>query len=446
MNIKIKKGLDIKLAGAVDPAAKIEPAARPRFVAVTPDDFPGFIPKPEVKEGDAVKAGSPLLRDKNDERVKIVSPASGRVAAVVRGERRKIERVVVELDGSDAALGFKNSNIYSREAALDLLASTGMLARMRRRPYGIVPRTSETPRDIFVTAMDTAPLAASMMTIVAGHKTELEAGVKLLRELTDGKVYLSVGPDWTMGAVAGAEMVSVEGPHPSGNVGAQIAAIAPIDKGDVVWTLDVVTLYKIGVVAVKGTVDGSTVVAVTGSEVAKPALVSTVEGARIDSVVEGRLAKAEHHVRMISGNVLTGSAVTGDDYLRFPYRQITVIPEGDDVDEFMGWASMSPSKQSTSRTFPGHFSGRAFSPDARMLGGRRAMIMSGEYDKVLPMDIMTEYLLKAIIGRNIEEMEQLGIYEVIPEDVALCEYVDTSKIPVQQILQEGIDYMRKELE
>jgi len=446
MNIKIKKGLDIKLAGAVDPAAKIEPAAKPRFVAVTPDDFPGFLPKPEVKEGDAVKAGSPLLRDKNDEKVKIVSPASGRVVAVVRGERRKIERVVVELDGSDAALGFKNSNIYSREAALDLLASTGMLARMRRRPYGIVPRTSETPRDIFVTAMDTAPLAASMQVIVAGHKAELEAGVKLLRELTDGKVYLSVGSDWTMGAVAGAEMVSVEGPHPSGNVGVQIAAISPINKGDVVWTLDVVTLYKIGVAAVKGMVDGSTVVAVAGSEVSKPALVSTLEGARIDSVVEGRLAKAEHHVRMISGNVLTGSAVTGEEYLRFPYRQITVIPEGDDVCEFMGWASMSPSKQSTSRTFPGHFLGRAFSPDARILGGRRAMIMSGEYDKVLPMDIMTEYLLKAIIGRNIEEMEQLGIYEVIPEDVALCEYVDTSKIPVQQILQEGIEYMRKELE
>lgn len=446
MNIKIKKGLDIKLAGAVSPSAALATAPKPRAVAVTPDDFPGFLPKPEVKEGDAVKIGSPLLRDKNDERVKIVSPVAGRVAAVVRGDRRKIERVVVEPDGSDVALGFKNSDIYSREAALGLLASTGMLARMRRRPYGIVPRMDETPRDIFITAMDTAPLAASLTVIVNGKKDALEAGVKVLRELTDGKVYLCVGSDWTMGDVAGAEMVSVEGPHPSGNVGVQIAAISPINKGDVVWTLDVVTLYKIGVVATKGTVDGSTVVAVTGSEVANPALVSTAEGAKIESIIEGRLAKSDHHVRIISGNVLTGAAVTGDDYLRFPYRQITVIPEGDDVDEFMGWASMSPSKQSTSRTFPGHFLGRNFAPDARILGGRRAMIMSGEYDKVLPMDIMLEYLLKAINGRNIEEMEKLGIYEVIPEDVALCEYVDTSKIPVQQILQEGIDYMRKELE
>ncbi len=249
-----------------------------------------------------------------------------------------------------------------------------------------------------------------------------------------------------MGNIAGAEMVTVEGPHPSGNVGVQIANIAPINKGDIVWTLDVVTLYKIGVVATKGIVDCSTIVAVTGSEVKEPALVKTVEGAQISSIIDGRLAKTDHHVRIISGNVLTGTAVDDNDYLRFPYRQITVIPEGDDVEEFMGWASMSPSKQSTSRTFPGHFLGRAFTPDARILGGRRAMIMSGEYDKVLPMDIMPEYLIKAILGRNIEEMEKLGIYEVIPEDLALCEYVDTSKIPVQQIVREGLDYMRKELE
>lgn len=446
MNIQIKKGLDIKLAGAVDPAAKVVTASQPQSVAVTPDDFPGFTPKPEVKEGDTVKAGSPLLRDKNDENVKIVSPVAGRVAAVVRGERRKIERVVVEPDGTDAALGFKNSGVYSREAAISLLAATGMLARMRRRPYGIVPRTGETPRDIFITALDTAPLAVPMTKIVDGHKAELEAAVKLLSELTAGKIYLSVGKDWTMGAVAGAEMVTVEGPHPSGNVGVQIANIAPINKGDIVWTLDVVTLYKIGVVATKGAVDCSTIVAVTGSEVKEPALVKTVEGAQISSIIGGRLAKTDHHVRIISGNVLTGTAVDDNDYLRFPYRQITVIPEGDDVEEFMGWASMSPSKQSTSRTFPGHFLGRTFTPDARILGGRRAMIMSGEYDKVLPMDIMPEYLIKAILGRNIEEMEKLGIYEVIPEDLALCEYVDTSKIPVQQIVREGLDYMRKELE
>ena len=251
MNIQIKKGLDIKLAGAVDPAAKVVTASQPQSVAVTPDDFPGFTPKPEVKEGDTVKAGSPLLRDKNDENVKIVSPVAGRVVAVVRGERRKIERVVVEPDGTDAALGFKNSGVYSREAAISLLAATGMLARMRRRPYGIVPRTGEIPRDIFITALDTAPLAVPMTKIVDGRKAELEAAVKLLSELTAGKIYLSVGKDWTMGNIAGAEMVTVEGPHPSGNVGVQIANIAPINKGDIVWTLDVVTLYKIGVVATK---------------------------------------------------------------------------------------------------------------------------------------------------------------------------------------------------
>lgn len=440
MNIKIKKGLDLRLAGALTDTA-IAARVMPDSVAVIPDDFPGLAPKPEVKEGDKVLAGQPLLRDKTYETLKVVSPVSGTVRAVVRGERRKIERVVIEPDAEQ-----KSATADSAQSAIALLCASGMLAMMRQRPYDIVPRPDRQPRDIFVTAIDSAPLAAPMTASLAGKKHLLEAGARFLASATTGKVYLSVADDWSLGDIGGAEMVHVQGPHPVGNAGVQIANIAPVNKGETVWTLDAVTLARIGRIVTDGTFDGSTLVALTGSEVEKPCMIETVMGAQLSAIVGGRLKKADHHVRIISGNVLTGTAEDADGYLRFPYRQVTVIPEGDDVDEFMGWASLSPSKMSTSHTFPGHFLRKAFSPDARLLGGRRAMIMSGQYDKYMPMDIMAEYLLKAIIARDIEGMEQLGIYEVAPEDFALAEYADTSKMPLQQIVRDGLDYLRKETE
>jgi len=445
MNIKIKKGLDLRLAGSLTDTA-IAAKAMPKYVAIIPDDFPGLAPKPEVKEGDKVAAGQPLLHDKTYETLKVASPVSGTVRAVVRGERRKIERVVIEPDAEQTSAKAAIAGIDSAEKAVALLCSTGMLAMMRQRPYDIVPRPDRPARDIFVTAIDSAPLAAPLTASLDSKKALLEAGVKLLAMATTGKVYLSVGDDWQLGDIAGAEMVHAQGPHPMGNTGVQIANIAPVNKGETVWTLDAVTLAKIGRIMTDGTYDGSALVALTGSEVEKPCVIATTMGAQLSAIVSGRLKKADHHVRIISGNVLTGTAESDEGYLRFPYRQVTVIPEGDDVDEFMGWASLSPSKMSTSHTFPGHFLHRAFKPDARLLGGRRAMIMSGQYDKYMPMDIMSEYLLKAIIARDIEGMEQLGIYEVAPEDFALAEYADTSKMPLQQIVRDGLDYLRKEIE
>lgn len=447
MNIKIKKGLDLKLEGAANDDG-IAGKALPRLAAIIPDDFPGLAPKLEVKEGDKILAGQPLLRDKAHENLKVASPASGTVSAVVRGERRKIERVVIELDSDQkgATASADALKIDAAEKAVALLCSSGMLAMMRQRPYDIVPRPDRQPRDIFVTAIDSAPLAAPMSAALAGKKALLDAGAKLLAKATPGKVYVTVGDDWRLGDVAGAEMVHAHGPHPVGNVGVQIANISPINKGETVWTLDAVTLARIGQIASGAEYDGSAIVALTGSEVEKPCLLQTIMGAEISSIISGRLKKADHHVRVISGNVLTGAAVGEDGFLRFPYRQVTVIPNGDDVDEFMGWASVSPSKMSTSQTFPGHFLRRAFNPDARLLGGRRAMIMSGQYDKYIPMDIMGEYLIKAILARDIESMERLGIYEVAPEDFALAEYADTSKMPLQQIVRDGLDYLRKETE
>lgn len=444
IGIRIKKGLDINIAGAVSASGK--PADRPSATAaVCPDDFPGFVPKVEVREGDAVKAGTPLLRDKNYPQVKLVSPLGGTVKAVVRGERRKIERVVVEYGDSEPAR-LDNAGIFDDAAAARaFLQTSGLWAMTRQRPYDIVTLGDAELRDIFVAGFDSAPLAVNPSAFAPEDVKAMEAGVKLLSLITKGKVYVSRRAGTALPDLKGAEMVDIEGPHPSGNAGTMIAAVKPVNKGETVMTLDLSTLRRIGAAALTGVVPMDTVVALTGSEVKEPKMVKTIIGAEVASIINGDIKADNRHHRVISGNVLTGTKVASDDYLRFPWRQITVIPEGDDVDEFMGWASLSPKKLSTSRSFPGRFFNRVFRPDARLNGGRRAMIMSGEYDKVMPMDILPEYLVKAILAKDIDRMEQLGIYEVAPEDFALAEFADTSKLELQKIVREGLDYLRKEL-
>lgn len=443
INLSLKKGLDLNLVGEISDFTPHE--IKVDRCAVIPDDFYGLLPKPEVHEGDTVKIGSPLLRDKNHADMKVVSPMAGTVKAIVRGDRRKILRVEIVADGSGASETFATEGIKDPAKALGLLMQSGMLARIRQRPYDIVPNPDVTPRDIFVTSIDSAPLALDPATLVKGKEKELAAATGLLSVITKGKIYISRRPG-TLPDIPGAEMVDVHGPHPVGNAGVIAANIAPVNKGETIWTLDIVTLAKIGHLILSGSVDSSATLGVCGSEVKTPCVVKTTEGAPVEDLLKNNIDDDHRHHRIISGNVLTGFATPADGYLHFPYRQLTVIPEGDDVDEFMGWASLSPGKMSASRSFPGHFLKKRFAPDARILGGRRAMIMSGEFDKVFPMDILPEYLLKAIIGRDIDKMEQLGIYEVAPEDFALCEYVDTSKMEIQKIVREGLDYLRKELE
>ncbi len=449
IEIKLKKGLDLHLAGGVADLSAKAIRRIPERVAVTPDDFTGIIPKADVREGDTVKAGQPLLHDKLDENLKIVSPAPGKVAAVVRGNRRKIERVVIEVDNTGEAVSHDTADaVISRENARNLLLVSGLWAFTRQRPYDIVTRPDAEIRDIFVTGFDSAPLAVSLQRFGSDHERvqRLETGVKLLSMLTDGNVYITRRQSQHMPDIHGAEMVDITGPHPAGNAGTAIAAINPVNKGETVMTLTVETLERIGALVQSGIAPMNTTVALTGSEVKSPKTIETLIGAEIKTLLADDIADDHRHHRIISGNVLTGHTVTTDGYLRFPYTQVTVIPEGDDVDEFMGWASMSPSKMSISPSFPARLFGRKqFKPDARLLGGRRAMIMSGQYDKVLPMDILPEYLVKAVLAKDIDRMEQLGIYEVAPEDFALAEYVDTSKLELQKIIREGLDYLRKEL-
>ncbi|MDE6206976.1 MAG: NADH:ubiquinone reductase (Na(+)-transporting) subunit A [Muribaculaceae bacterium] len=445
MKLKLKKGLKLNIAGSVAPDAKIEDVAV-TSVAICPEDYPGFVPKVCVHEGDSVSIGTALLFDKVHTDIKLVSPIAGTVRAVVRGERRKILRIEIAA-GPKEATNPSPMKVNDGTAARRLLAENGFLALMRQRPYDIVPSPEGEVRNIFVTAIDTAPLAASASMVQPFFdKADYEAAVNILNMVTSGKVYISHPAGWQLGDIKGAEMVEVSGPHPAGNAGVQAANISPVNKGEIIWTLDLPTLGRIGKYVRTGEWEWRTVVTIAGPEVNTPGLSATLVGAPVENLLASHMKPASHHRRIISGNVLTGTAIGNDGYLRYPYRQITVIAEGDDRDEFMGWASLSPDKMSESASFPGHFRKAPFVPDARLNGGRRAMIMSGQYEQYIPMDILPEYLLKAIHARDIEAMERLGIYEVAPEDFAAAEYADTSKIPLQSIVREGLDYIRKELE
>lgn len=438
--IKLKRGYDLNLKGKV-PSSQIEPAPKCTSVAVVPDDFQGIIPRMDKKAGEHVVAGEVLYHDKTREAIKVTAPVSGTLKEVVRGERRKILAVVIEPDGHNDSRTFDTKNTVK-----DLLLESGLWTMMRQRPYDVVPNPEVMPRDIFVTAFDSAPLAPSLLTVMGDDVKHVQRGIDALKTLTLGQVHVGCRPQEPLD-VAGADVNVFAGKHPAGNAGVQAANVKPVNKGEVIWTLDIVTVARIGKLLATGKVDFSTVVALTGSEVKAPKLVSTVMGASIDSLLKDNLAADGKQQRIISGNVLTGVKVEQGGYLRAPYRHVTVIPEINKPDEFMGWASLSPKKFSIYRVFTSWLCGkREVNLDAKLNGGERAIVLSGEYDRMLPMDIYAEFLIKAIIAFDIDKMEQLGIYEVAPEDFALAEFACTSKLELQRIVREGLDRMRAEME
>ena len=436
-NFKLKKGFNLSLKGAV--ADKEITRAVAQRCGVVPDDFSGIIPRLDVKEGDKVSAGDALFHDKNHLEIKITSPVSGTIDKIVRGERRKIQSVEIIPDGT----------ITKRKIATDdvkqAMLESGLWAFMRQRPYDIVPEPEIEPRDIFVTAFDSSPLAESFGLLLDDKKEYLQQGIDALATLTSGKVYVGFKPGEEI-SLKHCEVNTFEGPHPAGNAGVQVANVKPVNKGEVVWTLDAVTVARIGELLATGEMPVDTIVAVTGENVVKPKLVKCTMCCDIASLIAGNITDEENS-RIISGNVLTGAKVEATGFLRYPYRQITVIPEVKDTAEFMGWASLSAKKFSLYRSFTSRLFGvkKPFSFDAKLNGGERAIIMSGEYDRMLPMDIYAEFLIKAIIAFDIDKMEQLGIYEVAPEDFALCEFADTSKLELQRIVREGLERLRKEM-
>ena len=408
--IRLRKGLDIKLLGA--PVKELTEVGLAESYALCPDDFTGVTPKPVVKEQQTVKAGEALFIDKNHPEVKFVSPVSGEVVAVNRGARRKVMSIVVKPDAKQTYVEFGTKSVQSLsgEEVKATLLESGLFSFFRGNELD------------FRTGLSAiAKIAPTTLSISASQTAET---------LTDAK---------------NVDLYAFKGAHPAGNVGVQINHIKPVNKGEVVWTIDPEAVIFIGRLFNKGVVDMTRVIAVAGEEIVNPQYLKVIAGAKISSIVDGRLNKTEH-IRIINGNVLTGVKCTKDDYLGAFANMVTVIPEGDDVNEFMGWIAPRFKQFSVSRTF---FSWlcckKPFSIDARIKGGERHMIMSNEYDKVFPMDIYPEYLIKAIITGNIDKMEAYGIYEVAPEDFALCEFVDSSKLELQRIVREGLNNLRAEM-
>ena len=446
--IKLRKGLDIKLRGKAE--TRLSETARADVYALVPSDFEGVTPKMLVKEGDTVKAGTPLFFSKNDQRVLFASPVSGTVKAVNRGEKRRILSVTVTADAEQSFETFAvpDTAKATREEIVALLLKSGLWPLLIQRPYGIIASPDDTPRDIFVSAFDTAPLAPDYEFALKGEEKNLQKGVDVLGRLTEGKVHVSVlaGHESLGASLKGVELHTFAGKHPAGNVGVQIHHIAPVNKSEKVWTVNIQDVAIIGRLFNEGRVDMTRVIAVAGSEVETPHYCRVVAGAPVASVV-GRNVKQQPEggkVRIISGNVLTGRKTAADGFIGFYSNMVTVIPEGDNF-EFMGWAMPRFGKFSVSRAY---FSwlcpGKEYVLDTNMNGGERPFVVTGLYEKYLPMDIYPMYLLKACLAGDIDKMENLGIYEVVEEDFALCEFVDPSKTEMQQIIRDAINLMIKE--
>ena len=449
--IKTKRGLDIQIGGKAENT--ISGLKISEVVAVIPDHYHGITPKVVVKEGDAVKAGTPMFYNKAVDSMNFVSPVSGKVLAVNRGERRKVLSITIQRDEKTAYEEFSPKAVsqLSGDEIKSLLLKSGLWVYVKQRPYDVIANPAQAPKAVFVSAFDSAPLAPDYEFVVAPEMKEFQAGIDALAKMAGVKVNLGVKPGNTIfSSVQNAGITIFDGPHPAGNVGVQINKINPVNKGEVVWTVNAEDVLFIGRLFTKGQVDLVRTMAVTGPEVVKPQYVQSLAGSAVAPLIKGNVTMGVEH-RIISGNVLTGLQIAANGYIDPYATQTSVIKEGKDNHEMFGWALPRFNKFSASRLYASSllqklFGKKEFEYDARLLGGERAIIMSGEYDKVLPMDVLPEFLFKAMITGNIDKMEALGAYEIAPEDVALCEFVCTSKLPLQKIVRNALDNMRKELE
>ena len=444
--IKLRKGLDINLKGKA-PHEWLG-VKDPGFYSLVPDDFTGVTPKVVVKEQEYVMAGGPLFIDKNHPELKFVSPVSGVVTSVERGARRKVMNIVVEAAAEQdyEVFGRKDPAQMTGEEVKDLLLRAGMFAFIRQRPYDIIADPTQQPKAIFVSAFDSSPLAPDFEFVLKGEEDNFQTGLTALSRMA--KTCLGIRSSQSSKALTEAKHVDVnvfEGPHPAGNVGVQINHVAPIAKGETVWTLGAEAVIFIGRLMNTGRVDLTRAVALTGSEVLKPGYCKLKVGALLTNVFKGNVT-TDKDLRYISGNVLTGKQVSPNGFLGAFHTQLTVIPEGGGTHEMLGWIMPRLDQFSTSHSYFSWLRGKKeYVLDARVKGGERHMIMSNEYDRVFPMDIFPEYLVKAIIAGDIDRMEALGIYEVAPEDFALCEFVCSSKVEVQRIVRAGLDMLRAEM-
>lgn len=447
--VKLKRGFDIRLVGKAE--KKVGSFQPVKTFAIKPTDFIGMQrPKVIVKEGDTVKAGTPILFDKKLEKVQYVAPVSGEIVEIKRGDKRKLLEIKILADGEIDFETFEKlspSDIQSasREKIIDKLTASGVWPQIIQRPYGVVANPDDTPRAIFISGFDSHPLAPDYNFLLKGQSKYFQAGIDALKKLTEGKVYLGLSSDnksEELSSIQGVETNHFSGPHPAGNVGVQIHNVAPINKGEVLWTVNPYGVSQIGKLLINGIYDASKLVAITGSEVKNPSYAQTYSGSCVDSYIADNTKS--RNIRVISGNVLTGEKINSDGYLGYYDHQLTIIPEGDYY-EFLGWMKPTTDKLSFHKALglmSFLFPKKEFALDSNGRGEPRAFVQTGVFEKVTPMDIYPVYLLKAIMAEDFDDMEELGIYEVIEEDLALCEFVDVSKHPVQQIVRKGIELIQ----
>ena len=442
--IKLRKGLDINLKGKAVGEKTVLKASE--VYALTPDAFVGMIPKVVVKEGDIVKAGDTLFVNKQCPDVKFASPVSGQVTEVLRGERRKVLCVKIKADAEQQFTDYGKKDVVelSGEDVCKALLDAGLFGYIDQLPYAVSTTPEAKPKSIFVSALRDKPLAADFEVELQGNEMDFQTGLSALSKIA--KTYLGIGANQTSDALANAKDVEVtifEGKCPAGNVGVQVNHLDPVNKGEVVWTVDPSVVIFFGRLFNTGKVNLTRTVAVCGDQVKNPCYLDVLVGTPLADILGGNVE--EGNVRIINGNVLTGVKATMNDYLGAHTSEVTVIAEGNQADEILGWIMPRTKQFSVNRSYFSWLCGKKqYALDSRIKGGERHMIMSGEYDSVLPMDIYGEYLIKAIIAEDIDKMEQLGIYEVSPEDFALAEFVDSSKLELQKIVRNGLNMLRKE--
>ena len=445
-DIRIKKGVSIKLKGSAERVyANIPPS---EYYLVKPSDFTGLTPKLTVKVGDKVQAGSSLFFDKENPSVIISSPVSGEVSEIRRGGKRKILAVVIKADAEITYKEFSKAEAkdLSREQIIEQMLAAGVWPFVRQRPFAVIANPADMPKAVFISAFDSAPLACDSDFVLYGMEKEFQTGLDIVTKLTEGTTHLNIDGNSNSSSVftsaKGVQINNVSGPHPAGNVGVQIHHIDPINKGEVVWYMYPQDVIAIGRLFSEGKYDATRLIALAGSQVKKPRYYRTMQGAAISTMTKGNIKEGSN--RFISGNVLTGTHIADEGSLGFYNNEISVIPEGKEQD-FLGWLLPGFSKFSLSRTFFTWINPKKeYAISANMNGEERAYVVTGQYEKVLPMDVYPQHLIKSIMIGDIELMENLGIYEVAEEDFALCEFSCTSKIPVQEILREGLDLVRKE--
>lgn len=447
-DIRIKKGVDIKLVGNAPKSLKQAPISTTYLIK--PTDFIGLRPKLLVKQGAEVKAGTPLFYSKDDERIVFCSPVSGEVAEIVRGDKRKLLGIKILADKENSFESFEalSASDYTKETVTKRLLEGGLWPLIRQRPYGVIAKPDDAPKSIFISAFDSAPLSQDNNFILQDKVALFQAGVDALRHLTEGAIYLNMStkpetPNVLLD-VEGVEKNFFSGPHPAGNVGVQIHHLDPINKGEKVWYLYPQDVVAIGRLFSEGKHDVRKTIALAGSQLKERGYYEVKAGYDLSGLIENNLNEGD--TRIISGNVLTGTTVTESPYLGYYDSLVSAIPEGNEG-QFLGWIAPNFDKFSISRAlFSWLQPNKAYDLDTNSRGEERAYVVSGEYERVLPMDILPVQLIKSIMIEDIEKMEQLGIYEVTEEDLALCEVVCTSKIPVQETLRKGLDLCRSELE